>query len=59
MCLMMFPRSVSFENKLDSKKNPRDIEAPGKIYASSVTTRKIVLDELSKTIARSSNIGKG
>lgn len=49
---------MAIKYKLVQKRNPRDIEAPAKIYASSVTTRKIDLDELSKAIARSSTVAR-
>lgn len=50
--------AMPIKYKLVGKKNPRDLEAPEKIYASSVTTRKIDLDELSKDIARSSTVAR-
>ena len=49
---------MSIKYKLIEKKNPRDLEATPKFYASSVTTRKIDLDELSKNIARSSTVAR-
>lgn len=48
---------MTIKYKLVAKRNPRGIEAPAKIYASSVTTRKIDIDELSK-IARSSPVAR-
>jgi len=44
--------------KLVAKKNPRDLEAPAKFYASSITTRKIGIDELAQAIARSSTVAR-
>ena len=49
---------MSIKYKLIEKKNPRDLEAAPKFYASAVTTRKIDLDELSKNIARSSTVAR-
>lgn len=49
---------MAIKYKLVSKKNPRDLEAPSKFYASSVTTRKIDIDQLSENIARASTVAR-
>jgi len=49
---------MAIKYKLVSKKNPRDLEAPSKFYASSVTTRKINIDQLSENIARASTVAR-
>lgn len=49
---------MTIKYKLVAKKNPRDLEAPAKFYASSITTRKIGIDELAQAIARSSTVAR-
>jgi predicted histone-like DNA-binding protein len=49
---------MAIKYKLVSKKNPRDLEAPSKFYASSVTTRRIDIDQLSENIARASTVAR-
>ncbi|MBN2818049.1 MAG: DNA-binding protein [Bacteroidales bacterium] len=49
---------MSIKYKLIAKRNPRDLEAPAKFYASSIKTRKIDIDELSQAIARSSTVAR-
>jgi predicted histone-like DNA-binding protein len=40
------------------KRNPRDLEAAPMFYATSIISRKVDLDELSKAIARSSTVAR-
>ncbi|MFA9392701.1 MAG: HU family DNA-binding protein [Prolixibacteraceae bacterium] len=44
--------------QINRQKNPRDLGAAAKYYGSSITTRKIGIDELSQAIARSSTVAR-
>jgi predicted histone-like DNA-binding protein len=58
MVIQLNFKDMAIKYKLVAKKNPRDLEAAPKFYASAVTTRKIDLDEFSKKIARSSTVAR-